>query len=322
MSSSSRRRCVRVVVALMAWTACGSAQPAFGAPKEDVPFHAAASAALRTAPSVQAQRVAGGVGEAVPGAMALLLGAMVLLTVAQGLRTHRLHVAGRRERIDARWTTVRALAAAVGARDGCTGRHIERVSELGLLLARELDLPDAGSEQMAYGFLLHDVGKLAVPDAILQKAGPLDPGELAVMREHPASGAHMLEDLPFLDRALDVVRHHHERWDGSGYPARLAGEQIPLWARVFAVADAVDAMTSDRPYRAGCSLGEARAELRACAGSQFDPACVEAFLRLDRDRVATLLEDPAEVAASNCSTSCPPRSGRAPARAAIPRQAS
>jgi ribonuclease P protein subunit RPR2 len=216
--------------------------------------------------------------------------------LVQGLRNRRLHRAGRRERADARWTTVRALAAAVGARDGCTGRHIERVSELGLLLARELDLADAGSEQMAYGFLLHDVGKLAVPDAILQKAGPLDPSEMAVMREHPSTGAHMLEDLPFLDRALDVVRHHHERWDGSGYPARLAGEQIPLWARVFAVADAVDAMTSERPYRSGRSLDEALDVLRAEAGSQFDPACVDAFLRLDRDRVAALLEDPDVVA--------------------------
>jgi ribonuclease P protein subunit RPR2 len=189
-----------------------------------------------------------------------------------------------------RTTTISALAAAIAARDGCTGRHIERVRDLGLLLAAELAPSDLDDPQLAWGFLLHDIGKLAVPDAILLKPGPLDDREQAIMRRHPVVGAEVLADLAFLGRAIDVVRHHHERWDGGGYPDGLAGVEIPLWARMFAVVDAVDAMTSDRPYQRPCTLDAALGVLSEEAESQFDPFCVDAFLRLDRARVEGFLE--------------------------------
>ena len=193
---------------------------------------------------------------------------------------------------------VRALVAAVAKRDGCTGRHSQRSADLGLLLAREVAPAEADAPQLTYGFLLHDIGKLAVPDAILGKPGPLTAAEMALMREHPETGVRMLEGLSFLDRALEVVRHHHERWDGGGYPCGLAGERIPLWARIFAIADAVDAMTSDRPYRAGCTLEQARRIVAEESGRQFDPACVEAFLGLDPLRVASYVAAAAPSVAS------------------------
>jgi cyclic di-GMP phosphodiesterase len=125
---------------------------------------------------------------------------------------------------------------------------------------------------------------------VLNKPGPLDEDEWEVMRRHPEQGAKILSTIHFLDRALDVVRHHHERWDGAGYPAGLRGEEIPLWARIFAVVDTVDAITSDRPYRPASPLDVAILELRAGSGAQFDPACVDAFLRLDREAVERLLQ--------------------------------
>jgi cyclic di-GMP phosphodiesterase len=191
---------------------------------------------------------------------------------------------------DAYMATVKALAAAVEAKDDYTGGHIQRVHALGMLLAREIVPEEVGDAQLACGFLLHDVGKLAVPDAVLNKPGPLDADEWELMRLHPEKGMQILSAIPFLDRALDIVRHHHERWDGTGYPAGLKGEEIPLWARIFAVVDTADAITSDRPYRPGRPLDAAIDELRAGAGAQFDPACVAAFERLDREAVERLLE--------------------------------
>lgn len=190
--------------------------------------------------------------------------------------------------------TVKTLAAAVEAKDEYTGGHIQRVHALGLLLARVLVPDEAGESQLSYGFLLHDIGKLAVPDAVLNKPGKLDEGEWRLIKQHPDQGAKILSAIPFLDRALDVVRHHHERWDGTGYPAGLSGEQIPLWARIFAVVDTVDAITSDRPYRPARSLDVAFDELREASGTQFDPVCLEAFRRLDRAAIAVLLQDRGE----------------------------
>jgi HD-GYP domain-containing protein (c-di-GMP phosphodiesterase class II) len=191
---------------------------------------------------------------------------------------------------DTYMATVKALAAAVEAKDDCTGGHIQRVHALGMLLARAIVPEEAGDAQLACGFLLHDVGKLAVPDAVLNKPGPLDADEWDLMRQHPEKGAKILSTIPFLDRALDVVRHHHERWDGTGYPDGLEGGEIPLWARIFAVVDTVDAITSDRPYRPARPLEVAMRELRDGSGEQFDPACVAAFERLDREAVERLLE--------------------------------
>jgi len=188
------------------------------------------------------------------------------------------------------FATVRALAAAVEAKDGYTGAHIQRVHSLGLLLAGAVAPDDAGDPQLGYGFLLHDIGKLGVPDAVLTKPGPLSDAEWGLMRDHPRTGARMLEPVPFLDRAVDVVRHHHERWDGDGYPARLEGEEIPLWARIFAVADTVDAIVSDRPYRRGRPLEDALEEVAARSGTQFDPTCAEAMTALDPGAVHALVD--------------------------------
>jgi len=187
--------------------------------------------------------------------------------------------------------TVRALAAAVEAKDGYTGAHIQRVHAIGLLLARTVAPEQAEDPQLAYGFLLHDIGKLSVPDAVLKKPGPLTDGEWSLMRRHPEAGARILDAIPFLDRAVDVVLHHHERWDGRGYPNGLGEDEIPLWARIFSVADTVDAITSDRPYRPGRPLDEAIDEILARAGTQFDPECAAALADIDasavRDLVAT-----------------------------------
>src|SRR3954449_8075899 len=178
--------------------------------------------------------------------------------------------------------TVRALAAAVEAKGGYTGAHIQRVHAIGLLLARAVAPEQAADPQLAYGFLLHDIGKLSVPDAVLKKPGPLTDPEWTLMRRHPEAGAKILDAIPFLDRAVDVVLHHHERWDGRGYPAGLQEDGIPLWARIFSVADTVDAITSNRPYRRGRPLDQAVDEILSRAGSQFDPDCATALADIDQ----------------------------------------
>jgi ribonuclease P protein subunit RPR2 len=171
--------------------------------------------------------------------------------------------------------TVLALANAVEARDAYTGKHAERVAAYGLRVANAAGVDcDA---QVEFGFLLHDVGKVAVPDAILFKPGPLTTEERALMSRHPQIGSEILRHIDFLDEAKVVVRHHHERWDGSGYPDALDGEAIPVHARVFAVADALDALTTDRPYRPAVGWQEARHIIRGAAGSQFDPEIVAAY---------------------------------------------
>jgi len=173
--------------------------------------------------------------------------------------------------------TVRALSNAVEARDAYTGKHAERVAAYGLELARAAGLELADSPQIEFGFLLHDVGKVAVPDAILFKTSSLTEEEYALVRKHPVTGSEILRDVDFLGEGKLVVRHHHEHWDGSGYPDGLSGDSIPLAARVFAVADALDALTTDRPYRPASVFSVARREIRAGAGTQFDPAVVGAY---------------------------------------------
>jgi putative nucleotidyltransferase with HDIG domain len=174
-------------------------------------------------------------------------------------------------------TTVRALANAVEARDAYTGKHAERVAAYGLAIARALGSRLADDPEIEFGFLLHDIGKVAVPDAILYKPEPLNEHERNLMERHTIIGVQILRGVDFLGEAKAVVRSHHERWDGGGYPDALAGAAIPLSARVFAVADTLDALTTDRPYRPASALGPAREVIASLAGTQFDPQVVEAF---------------------------------------------
>ncbi len=184
--------------------------------------------------------------------------------------------------------TVRALSNAVEARDSYTGKHAERVTAYGIALAQAVGLDTDRVPGIEFGFLLHDVGKVGVPDAILFKPGSLDEAEFALIAQHPVIGSEILRDVDFLGDGKLVVRHHHERWDGRGYPDQLAGEAIPLPARVFAVADALDALTTDRPYRRGTRFSRARDEIRSNAGSQFDPVVVAALDRIPDARFAEL----------------------------------
>jgi HD-GYP domain-containing protein (c-di-GMP phosphodiesterase class II) len=181
--------------------------------------------------------------------------------------------------------TVRALAVALELRDDLTGGHAERVTDLALRLTERVAPALAADPELEYGFLLHDVGKIGVPDAILLKPGPLEPEERVAIEQHSLHGARILEQVPHLGGlAHAIVVSHHERWDGGGYPYGTAGEDIPLAARIFAVADAFDAMTQDRPYRRALPVNDALAEIEAQSGVQFDPALVEPFLALIAER--------------------------------------
>ena len=184
--------------------------------------------------------------------------------------------------------TVRALADAVEARDAYTGRHAERVAAYGCALAGACGVDATDHPEMEFGFLLHDVGKVAVPDAILFKPAALTAEEEAVIRRHPVTGWEIVREIDFLGEAKLVVRHHHERWDGAGYPDGLEGADIPLLARVFAVADTLDALTTDRPYRPATGFAAARAEIEAGAGTQFDPDVVAAFRALPESAFSDL----------------------------------
>jgi response regulator RpfG family c-di-GMP phosphodiesterase len=180
---------------------------------------------------------------------------------------------------DAYRETAMALADAVDVRDRATGLHALRVRRYALGLAEAVDPSLLGDASLEYGFLLHDVGKIGISDQILLKAGPLTSEERELVHAHPTIGAQILRNVSMLQGGgLDVVRHHHERWDGAGYPDGLAGEQIPLSARIFAVADTLDAMTSDRPYRAALDWADAIEEIQAQSGRQFDPGVVQAFV--------------------------------------------
>jgi response regulator RpfG family c-di-GMP phosphodiesterase len=176
--------------------------------------------------------------------------------------------------------TVTALADALEAKDPLTGLHALRVQRYALELTEAVDRRLLDDQSLEYGFLLHDVGKIGMPDRIMNKPGPLTKDELELVQRHPVVGAELLGGVAILGgEGLRVVRSHHERWDGAGYPDRLAETEIPLGARIFAVADALDAMTSDRPYRRAVSWGGAVEEIVAQAGRQFDPGVVAAFAR-------------------------------------------
>lgn len=170
-----------------------------------------------------------------------------------------------------------ALSAAIEARDPYARGHSSRVTVFAQAMARRIELDKERLSVLRLGALLHDVGKLAVPASVLLKRGPLTEAEFGQMRRHPAAGARMLLTLGAPPTILPVVLHHHERWDGAGYPAGRKGEEIPLEARVLCIADSFDAMTSTRPYRAPKRPDEALEELELCSGSQFDRELVEAF---------------------------------------------
>jgi HD-GYP domain-containing protein (c-di-GMP phosphodiesterase class II) len=171
-----------------------------------------------------------------------------------------------------------ALSQAIEARDPYTRGHSSRVSALAVVVARRLGWKSARVGALKLGAVLHDVGKLNVDGAILRKPGPLDEGEYLEIKRHPLDGARMIRRLETLRPALPYILFHHERWDGSGYPSGRSREQIPVGARIVAVTDAFDAMTSLRPYRAPLQLGTALAEVDGGAGTQFDPGVVRAFL--------------------------------------------
>jgi putative nucleotidyltransferase with HDIG domain len=176
--------------------------------------------------------------------------------------------------------TLEALGDALDLKDAETEGHSKRVTAYTIALARGAGIPSQQIPVVARGAFLHDIGKMAIPDAILLKPSKLQTDEQKVMREHCARGYQMLRKIPFLQEAAEIVYSHQEHYDGSGYPRKLKGEQIPLGARIFAVADTLDAITSDRPYRKAATFAAARLEIKRCAGTQFDPKVVEVYLSL------------------------------------------
>jgi len=197
--------------------------------------------------------------------------------------------------------TITILAQAVELRDKYTGGHTSRVGAYSLLLAEQLGRPEPEVELIRLGTPLHDIGKIGIDDAILRKPDKLTNEEFEIMKTHTTKGAEIINTVPDLRPVLPIVRSHHERWDGKGYPDGLPGEETPAMARIVAIADAFDAMTSDRPYRKGLAPAIAFDEIEKNAGKQFDPAFALAFLTL-RERIIQEMQAHAEpaIAPSRC----------------------
>ena len=191
-------------------------------------------------------------------------------------------------------STVKGFAVAVEAKDAYTAGHIARVTNFGLKIMEVIAPNEASDRQYEYGFLLHDIGKLVVPDEVLGKKGSLTEDEWKVMRLHSETGYRILEGIPFLKGAREIVYAHHERWDGTGYPRGLKALEIPVGALVFPLADTFDAMTSDRPYRKGTTTQQALQEIEAFSGTQFWPEAVRAFLSVPQDELETIRKGPSE----------------------------
>ena len=185
--------------------------------------------------------------------------------------------------------TLASLTSALDARDSETEGHSLRVSQLVAQLGETLGFSRELLKVLERGSLLHDIGKIGISDSILHKAGPLDEEEWKIMRQHPDIGARIVEGIPFLEETIPLIRHHQERWNGTGYPLGLKGDEIPDLARIFAVVDAYDALTNDRPYRKKISSDDALQYLRAHAGVLFDPEMVDIFEKLMLDREANLV---------------------------------
>jgi putative nucleotidyltransferase with HDIG domain len=201
--------------------------------------------------------------------------------------------------------TLEAMGDALDLRDEETEGHSKRVTAYTIALAQAMGLESDELRIIARGAFLHDIGKIATPDNILLKPGKLTDEEMAIMKEHCERGYEMVRKIPFLRDAAEIVHAHQERFDGSGYPRGLRGEEIPLGARIFAIADSLDAMTSDRPYRKGSTFAAAKEEIVRCAGTQFDPQIVEVFLAMPNEtwlglRMETERLSPSALSVSLC----------------------
>jgi len=195
-------------------------------------------------------------------------------TSAMAIENTRLH----QTVLDAYKNTIKTLAAAIDAKDPYTRGHSQRVMEYTLLAGAYLSFTAEEMETLEYAGILHDIGKISVDSTVLNKPGSLSESEWEIIREHPTIGANLLREIPFLEKASELVHYHHEKYDGGGYPNGLGGEAIPLGARLIAVADAFDTMTTDRSYRAALTVDHAVKELHDCSGSQFCPVAVKAFI--------------------------------------------
>jgi putative nucleotidyltransferase with HDIG domain len=199
-------------------------------------------------------------------------------------------------------TTLEAMGDALDLRDQETEGHSKRVTAYTIALARAMGLDSEELRVIARGAFLHDIGKIATPDRILLKPGRLDLDEMSVMREHCERGYEMVRKIPFLREAAEIVYAHQECFDGSGYPRGLRGNEIPLGARIFAIADTLDAMTSDRPYRSETTFAEASKEIARCSGGQFDPQIVEVFLRIPLESWSSLRAETVKQSSSGSSS--------------------
>ncbi len=179
---------------------------------------------------------------------------------------------------------VKTLASVVETKDSYTRYHLDRTYQYAMTLTKRIAPELAHDATIGYGYLLHDIGKIGIPEAVLNKQGPLTDEEWAVMKTHPLIGVQVVKPIKFLGDAVNVIRSHHERWDGKGYPEGLKGEEIHLAARIFTVVDTFDAMTSDRPYRRGLPVEVALEEIERCASAQFDPHVASEFVKLCEER--------------------------------------
>ncbi len=187
--------------------------------------------------------------------------------------------------------TLVSLSKAIDLRDKDTEGHCRRVVDYSLMMGRTLNFSDEELTRLCHGALLHDIGKIGVSDTILHKPGPLTDEEWSVMRTHPQLGFMMVADVKQLEKAREIILNHHERYDGKGYPNGISGSAIPLGARLFTIADSFDAMISDRPYRKGMTIAEAREEVRRCSGTQFDPLCVAAFDKITDGELEAIAQE-------------------------------
>ena len=237
-------------------------------------------------PLVAGEKLWGAIEVVAPGATSFdLSDARLVRTVADQVGAALLTAGLYRELEETYVGTAAALAAALEAKDDYTADHAESIAKLAVQVGEELGMDPRALRDLRYGAIFHDIGKIAVPDAILHKPGRLTDDEFEVVKRHPVTGEQILAPVPFLAEVRRIVRHDHERWDGTGYPDGLRGPEIPIGARIVLVVDAFHAITSNRPYRQGLPESEARRRLREGAGTQFDPDVVEAFLRV-LDRVA------------------------------------